>query len=230
MKVKAYNIRVYGRVQRVGYRRYILDLAQELGLQGFVKNEKDGSVIIYVQGEEEKLSKFIDRIKKPYRPAIVREVVIKEAKVKPEIKYFEIKPGKFWEEFHEGMGSMQSIFMEYWREFRDYRNEFKDFRSDFDNFREEFREFRQEFREFRQEFRDFRQEFRDYREEFRNFAERTDKNFELILEKYGEISKKLTEILETLVKESRETRELILENIKLTRQTLEKLLEKLSEK
>jgi hydrogenase maturation factor HypF (carbamoyltransferase family) len=32
-----------GRAQRVGYRRYVLDLAQELGVTGYVKNLDDGT-------------------------------------------------------------------------------------------------------------------------------------------------------------------------------------------
>jgi archaellum component FlaC len=115
--------------------------------------------------------------------------------VKPELKYFKIIPGELWEEFHEGFGAMQSIFMEYWNESRDYRKE------------------------------------------FREFAERTDENFKISMNKYGEISEKLTTILNTLLeesrktsklletiqKESRETREILLENIKLLREAIEKL-------
>jgi len=43
------------------------------------------------------------------------------------------------------------------------------------------------------------------------------------MDKYGEISEKLTSILETLTRESRETREILLENIKLLREAIEKL-------
>jgi 5-bromo-4-chloroindolyl phosphate hydrolysis protein len=64
--------------------------------------------------------------------------------------------------------------------------------------------------------------FRDYREEFRDFAKRTDENFKLILNKYGEISEKLT-ILETLVKESKEIREMLNETMKLLKEALEKI-------
>jgi hypothetical protein len=41
--------------------------------------------------------------------------------------------------------------------------------------------------------------------------------------KYGEISDKLTTILETLVRESRETREMLNESIRLLREVLERL-------
>jgi mevalonate kinase len=66
-------------------------------------------------------------------------------------------------------------------------------------------------------------EFRNYREEFRDFAKRIDENFKLILNKYGEISEKLTIILVTLVKESKETREMLNETMKLLKEALEKI-------
>ncbi len=193
--LKAFQVRVYGRVQRVGYRRFVLDSAQELGLSGHVKNEKDGSVTVFAQGDEAILEKFIEMLKSPPPPAHVKSIDVKEVKPRPAIKYFTIRPSPLHEELQEGFGAMQSIFMDYWREFRDYRDEF----------------------------RDYRNEFRSFVSEFRDFARRTDENFKLIMEKYGEISEKLTTILETLTRESRETREMLNETMKLLKEALEKL-------
>ncbi len=47
-------------------------------------------------------------------------------------------------------------------------------------------------------------QFREYREEFRMFAHTTDHNFNALDSKYGEISAKLTEILDELRTENRE--------------------------
>jgi acylphosphatase len=221
--LKAILARVYGRVQRVGYRRFILDTAQELGLSGYVKNERDGSVTIFTQGDEIILERFIEMVKSPPTPAYVKSIDIRDVKPRPAIKYFTIKPSPLHEELQEGFGAMQSIFMDYWREFRDFRSEFRDYRQEFRDFVDEFRDYRSEFRDFRQEFRDYREEFRSFVNEFREFARRTDENFKMIMEKYGEISEKLTIILETLVKESRETREMLNETMKLLREALEKL-------
>ncbi|MBS7627820.1 acylphosphatase, partial [Candidatus Bathyarchaeota archaeon] len=195
--MEAYILKVFGRVQRVGFRRYVLDSAQELGLTGYAKNLPDGSIEIFVQGDVEGLSKFLEIIKQPMIPAKIKEIIKEETNPKPEIKEFKIIYGELIEELQEGFGAMQSIFADYWREFRDYRQEFKDYRQEFRDYRQEFRDFRQEFRDYRQEFKDYRQEFKDYREEFRDFVRRTDENFKLILDKYGEISEKLTIILET---------------------------------
>jgi acylphosphatase len=185
LALKAFLVKVFGRVQRVGYRRFVLDSAQELGLSGYVRNEKDGSVTVFVQGDDAVVEKFIEMLKSPPQPAYVRSVDIKEVKPNPRLKYFAIKPSPLHEEPQEGFGAMQSIFIDYWGEFRDYRQEFRgfvgefrDYRQEFRDSREEFRDYRQEFRgfvgefrDFRQEFRDFRDEFRDYRNEFREFRD-----------------------------------------------------------
>ena len=214
--VKASLVKVFGRVQRVGYRRHVLDSAQELGLSGYVRNEKDGSVTVFVQGDDAAVEKFIEKLKTPPQPAHVKSLEVKDARPRPALKYFTIKPSPLHEELQEGFGAMQSIFIDYWGEFRGFVGEFRGFVG-------EFRDYRQEFRDYRQEFRDFREEFRDYRNEFREFARRTDDNFKAIMEKYGEISEKLTTILETLTRESRETREMLNETMKLLREALEKL-------
>ncbi len=211
--VKAYRVRVRGRVQRVGYRGFLLDLAQDMGLAGFVENRRDGSVLVFVQGSEGSVRDFLDLAKSPPR-GIVRGVDVEEVEAEPGLEYFEIKFGSVQEELQEGFGAMETEFRDYREEFRDYRSEFRSFVGEFRDYREEFRDYRKEFRDYREEFRDYRGEFksfvgefRDYREEFRDFARRTDENFRVILEKYGEISQGLKEILETLVRESRETRE-----------------------
>jgi acylphosphatase len=180
--LRAVLVRIYGRVQRVGYRRFVLDTAQELGLTGYVKNEKDGSVTVFTQGDDAVVEKFIEMLKSPPQPAHVRSVDVKDARPRPALKYFAIKPSPLHEELQEGFGAMQTIFTDYWGEFR--------------NFVGEFRDYRQEFRDFRQEFRDFRQEFKDYREEFRDFRDESLKISKEILDEVKGVRRDLETILD----------------------------------
>ncbi len=53
------KIHVRGKVQDVGYRAHAKREADSLGLQGFVRNEPDGSVFIEVEGLQEKLHDFL---------------------------------------------------------------------------------------------------------------------------------------------------------------------------
>jgi acylphosphatase len=192
LALKASLVRVFGRVQRVGYRRFVLDSAQELGLSGYVRNEKDGTVTVFVQGDDAVVEKFIQMLKTPPQPAYVRSVEIKEVKPKPRLKHFTIKPSPLHEELQEGFGAMQSIFMDYWGEFRDYRQEFRDFVGEFRDYRQEFRDFRQEFRG---EFREFRDESLKISREILDEVKGLRKDLQTILEeRLARMEKDIAEI------------------------------------
>ncbi len=60
--MKQLSAYVSGNVQRVGYRARIIQLANGLGLKGFVENLNDERVRIIAQGEEEKLKLFAGAI------------------------------------------------------------------------------------------------------------------------------------------------------------------------
>ena len=142
--MRAYELRVVGRVQRVGYRRFVQELAQSLNLAGYVRNEPDGAVSIFIQGEEEGLREFLEGVRSPPPPAMVKDLQVKEARPNPRLKYFEVKYGRLADELQEGFGAMQALFSDYRGEFRDFRQEFRDFRQEFRDFRQEFGEFRSE--------------------------------------------------------------------------------------
>lgn len=56
--------RAEGRVQGVGFRMFVRDLAMELGVTGWVKNMRDGSVTMELQGEPQTIERLIAEIKK----------------------------------------------------------------------------------------------------------------------------------------------------------------------
>lgn len=57
--MKRVSILVRGKVQGVFYRASTVTKAQQLGVNGFVRNESDGSVYIEAEGNEEKLNELI---------------------------------------------------------------------------------------------------------------------------------------------------------------------------
>lgn len=61
--MKELNLIVVGKVQGVFFRKYTIDVAEEYGIFGRVKNTEDGNVEIVVQGEEKSLQKFKEKIK-----------------------------------------------------------------------------------------------------------------------------------------------------------------------
>lgn len=58
------NIRVYGDVQGVGFRFTAIEVARDLGLTGWAKNNTDGSVEIVAEGPKERLENLISWAKK----------------------------------------------------------------------------------------------------------------------------------------------------------------------
>ena len=57
--IKAYDIRIYGRVFNVGFRRYVHRYGLQCNVKGYVENDRaDGSVHIVAEGEEKDLERF----------------------------------------------------------------------------------------------------------------------------------------------------------------------------
>ena len=57
--IKAYDIRIYGRVFNVGFRRYVHRYGLQCNLKGYVENDRaDESVHIVAEGEEKDLEHF----------------------------------------------------------------------------------------------------------------------------------------------------------------------------
>jgi len=57
------KIKIKGRVQGVGFRPAVYRIAKKYSLSGFVYNSSDG-VVIEVEGEKEKIKKFLENIEK----------------------------------------------------------------------------------------------------------------------------------------------------------------------
>lgn len=73
---KHIEIKITGQVQGVFFRQAAKEVANTLGLTGWVKNEPDGSVRIVAEGEEEKLQKFAEWCKTGTEYARVENVTV----------------------------------------------------------------------------------------------------------------------------------------------------------
>ena len=70
---------VSGKVQGVFFRATAKDVADEIGITGWVRNAADGNVEAVARGTEEQLQKFIEWCKKGPPEAIVTGVKISPA-------------------------------------------------------------------------------------------------------------------------------------------------------
>ncbi len=76
--MKRWVITVVGRVQGVGFRYFARSAAAEYGISGWVVNRADGTVVLDVDGEPEKLDAFLAAIKQGPRLAEVYEARVEE--------------------------------------------------------------------------------------------------------------------------------------------------------
>lgn len=58
-----YEIKISGRVQGVGFRYFVNKKANELEINGWVKNTRDGGVLVLAQGNKTNLETFIDYLR-----------------------------------------------------------------------------------------------------------------------------------------------------------------------
>ncbi len=63
MATKTVEVHFMGRVQGVGFRFTVQQMASTLPVSGFVRNEMDGSVFLLAEGEEKCLKSLLDLIR-----------------------------------------------------------------------------------------------------------------------------------------------------------------------
>ena len=68
-------VRVTGHVQGVGFREWTVREARRLGLEGWVRNQPDGSVKAVIAGSEEATSAMLEGFMRGPGPAVVSDVI-----------------------------------------------------------------------------------------------------------------------------------------------------------
>ena len=89
--IASWHVRVYGRVQGVGYRGACAHEAQRLGVAGWVRNRRDGSVEAVVRGEAAAVQALLAWARQGPPGASVREVRASAAR-EDSFSGFELRP------------------------------------------------------------------------------------------------------------------------------------------
>jgi acylphosphatase len=72
--VESIHLEIRGRVQGVGFRWYVMEIARELGLSGWVRNRPDGIVELAAAGNSAALTKLEAAVAAGPRGARIEEV------------------------------------------------------------------------------------------------------------------------------------------------------------
>jgi acylphosphatase len=79
LSLVAYHVRVTGLVQGVFFRAWTAELAQQLGVSGWVRNAPDGSVEAHVEGEKWPVQQLVERLHRGPPSAQVAKVIVEDA-------------------------------------------------------------------------------------------------------------------------------------------------------
>jgi len=88
--VKSAEILVNGKVQGFWFRNYVRKNANNLELNGWVKNNPDRSVVLYVESEDKVIKKLIEKIKIGSPLSKVEDVKVKWMSSKHKFNSFKI--------------------------------------------------------------------------------------------------------------------------------------------
>ncbi len=91
MAEKTVKAVVSGKVQGVFFRDYTRSEAQRLGVAGWVRNKKDGSVEILASGDEYRVDQLVEWLYQGSPNARVSSVEVKTAEKPGELKGFEVR-------------------------------------------------------------------------------------------------------------------------------------------
>jgi acylphosphatase len=89
--LKRAEIIINGLVQGVGFRWYVLRIADQLGLKGYVKNLYTGEVLTVVEGEKSLIEELFYKMKIGPSHSAVKNARINWEEFKNEFKTFEIR-------------------------------------------------------------------------------------------------------------------------------------------
>jgi acylphosphatase len=76
--IKHYNITISGRVQGVGFRYTVRNVAKNMGVKGYAKNMHNGNVYIEAEADENTISEFLKWCQKGPDHAYVVKVDIEQ--------------------------------------------------------------------------------------------------------------------------------------------------------
>lgn len=85
------SARITGRVQGVGFRNFTQMRARQLGVTGWVRNERDGSVRLEAEGPHEALESLAEAVRSGPRMARVEDVNVSWTEATDEFDVFRVR-------------------------------------------------------------------------------------------------------------------------------------------
>ena len=79
MAERTRRLRIHGRVQGVFYRAWTVEAARQLGLKGWVRNRRDGTVEALVRGPEARIEELVAQCRQGPAAASVERIEVEDS-------------------------------------------------------------------------------------------------------------------------------------------------------
>lgn len=89
--MSAFQVFYEGRVQGVGFRYSVKQIAKGFGVTGWVRNLRDGRVEMQIAGEEDELRGFLQAIRESELRALIKDESQNSLAAPPSARGFEIR-------------------------------------------------------------------------------------------------------------------------------------------
>lgn len=103
---KHYHILVKGKIQGVGFRDIVEDIADSLDLTGYVQNQSSKDIFIEIEGEDGKITEFIQSIRNIPPPVKIKSLEVIEYPYFGKFSEFTIMRGEMMDEFLDRFDSI----------------------------------------------------------------------------------------------------------------------------
>jgi acylphosphatase/DNA-binding ferritin-like protein len=181
--VKRFEIIAKGKVQKVGYRDYVEEVARSLGIVGFVENLKDGNVKIVCEGEEEIVKKFISEINIKKGLIEVEDVQIKNiSDATGEFKFFEIKYGTLEDEIGERMATAVKYASAMWMDIKEMKGDVKEMKGDIKEMKSDIKEIKTDVKEMKSDIKEMKTDIKEIKQDVKEVLKKQDETIKEIRE------------------------------------------------
>ena len=196
--VKRFEIIAKGKVQKVGYRDYVEEVARSLGIVGFVENLKDGNVRIVCEGEEGIIKKFISEINIKKGLIEVEDVQIKSIRdAIGEFKFFEIKYGTLEDEIDERMATAVKYASAMWMDIKEMKGDIKEMKGDIKEMKSDIKEMKGDIKEMKSDIKEMKSDIKEMKDDIKEMKgdiKEIKQDVKEVLKKQDETIKEIREL------------------------------------
>ncbi len=196
--MRRFEIIIKGKVQKVGYRDYVEEVARRFNIVGFVENLKDGNVRILCEADEKIIDDFLKAINVKNGLTEVEKIIFKDIGVATgEFQHFEIKYGPLEEEIGERMATAVKYAAAMWSDIKEVKTDIKEMKSDIKEMKTDIKEMKTDIKEMKSDIKEMKNDIKEMKsdiKEMKTDIKEIKEDVKIVIKKEDEIAKNILDL------------------------------------